>query len=667
MRIASVRIEHFRAFTDETVTFADYTCLVGPGGSGKSTVLTALNIFFRETENTTTNVVELGLEDFHECDTSAPVRITVTFEQLSDEAKQDLKDYVRQGKLIVSAVATWNENAHNAPVIQYGERLGVEEFRKYFELDKAGAKAPELKDFYSKTLRQAFPGLPTATTKSQMEEALHAYETAHPEQCILIPSPDQFYGVSRAVNRIEKYVQWVYVPAVKDASAEQVETKTSAIGKLLARRVHSQLAIDGPVSALKEDALHKYKELLQDNEKGLKQLAESLNKRFHEWAHDNASLDLQWQDQDKAVTIARPTAEVKAIEGLFKGDLARFGHGLQRSFIFALLQELAEHGDSGPRLILACEEPELYQHPPQARHLATVLQKLSTQNAEILVCTHNPYFVSGRSFENVRLAAKDSHGCVSIKQSTFADVANAIAAVTDATPAKPGGMAAKIEQEMESPLNEMFFASFRVFVEGLEDVGYISAYLSLLDKWDEFRSQGGHLIPVHGKSHFIQALAIANEFDLPYFVVFDCDGDTPADDPTDPNKQTGRRQRHEKDNLAIFRLVGTDKPTAFPDQIIMATNCFAWPTKLSDIIEAELGKDYFLKVKDKVRQDRGINVPDMNKNSLFIGYVMAEAWEQGIKSQTLIGLCEAILDRGRSIAGQAPVQELEATAPLKDI
>lgn len=77
MRIDSIHIQNFRAIEDETVVFHDYTCLVGPNGCGKSTVLTALNIFFRETESSTTNLVELSAEDFHNRNTKEPVKITV--------------------------------------------------------------------------------------------------------------------------------------------------------------------------------------------------------------------------------------------------------------------------------------------------------------------------------------------------------------------------------------------------------------------------------------------------------------------------------------------------------------------------------------------------------------------------------------------------------------
>ena len=48
MKISSVRIEKFRSFEDTTILLNDYACLVGPNGAGKSNVLTALNVFFRE-------------------------------------------------------------------------------------------------------------------------------------------------------------------------------------------------------------------------------------------------------------------------------------------------------------------------------------------------------------------------------------------------------------------------------------------------------------------------------------------------------------------------------------------------------------------------------------------------------------------------------------------
>ena len=95
MRLSSLHISNFRCFSDSTVVFDDYTCFVGPNGAGKSTVLTALNVFFRETANAATDTLMLSKEDFHFSDTSRPVEIEATFEDLSAEAQEDFKGYYR--------------------------------------------------------------------------------------------------------------------------------------------------------------------------------------------------------------------------------------------------------------------------------------------------------------------------------------------------------------------------------------------------------------------------------------------------------------------------------------------------------------------------------------------------------------------------------------------
>src|SRR4051794_23650563 len=107
MRLRTIRIENLRAFCDETIPFNDYTCLVGANGAGKSTILTALNILFRENVGSL-NLHKLARDDFHRADTTKPIRITVVFGDLSEAAKADFADYFRQGSLVVSAVATWD-------------------------------------------------------------------------------------------------------------------------------------------------------------------------------------------------------------------------------------------------------------------------------------------------------------------------------------------------------------------------------------------------------------------------------------------------------------------------------------------------------------------------------------------------------------------------------
>ena len=123
-------------------------------------------------------------------------------------------------------------------------------------------------------------------------------------------------------------------------------------------------------------------------------------------------------------------------------------------------------------------------------------------------------------------------------------------------------------------------------------------------------------------------------------VVFDCDGNTPPDDPAKP---TGRRKKQEADNKAVLALMDATGVDAFPADTLWRDNLVAWPTEIGDVVEAEIGTAELDRIKDEVRATRGIDLPNMEKNSLFIGYVMVQAWSEGKKSKTLEKLCDRIL------------------------
>ena len=100
MKIVTVRIQNFRGFKDETIEFNDYTCFVGHNGSGKSTVLAALNVFFRQYKDSRTDLSRLTVDDFHHKNVDEPIQITVTFTGLSPEAVADLAGYEREADCV---------------------------------------------------------------------------------------------------------------------------------------------------------------------------------------------------------------------------------------------------------------------------------------------------------------------------------------------------------------------------------------------------------------------------------------------------------------------------------------------------------------------------------------------------------------------------------------
>ncbi|NOS82781.1 MAG: AAA family ATPase [Nitrospira sp.] len=641
MKIESIRIRNLRSFADVIVPFNDYTCLVGPNGSGKSTILCALNVFFREIENASTDLSQLDREDFHQKNTTEPIEITVTFTDLSPEAQQDFSNYYRQGKLIISAVATFNEAVGKAEVKQYGQRLAMPDFKEFFRAVGDNKKVAELKDLYA-GIRKTIGELPPPGTKDVMIAALHEYETQHLVLCELIQSEDQFYGVSKGANRLAQYIQWVFVPAVKDAATEQLEARDTALGKLLARTVRAKTNFEEAVNALRTGMQEQYQQLLDKNQHVLKELSESLRTRLTEWAHPEATLKLEWhQALEKSVRVEEPFARIIAGEGDFEGELARFGHGLQRSYLLALLHELASSDDTAtPRLILGCEEPELYQHPPQARHLATVLQNLSKANSQVIISTHSPLFVSGEGFEDVRMVRKDANNKWStVMQMAYTDIAQAISAATGEQPTKPSGVLAQIHQALQQPLNEMFFATRLVLVEGLEDVAYITAYLSLLGHWDEYRRRGCHIVQANRKSELLQPLVIAKYMNIPTFIVFDSDSD---------EQNQGWRAKHEKDNKALLALVGKACENPMPTASLWGTGFVMWHSNIGAIVSEEIGAADWQAFQAEADKQYG-HAGNLRKNTLHIASSLAQAWASGKRSPSLDRLCGEILNPTSSV------------------
>ena len=657
MRIESVRVSNLRCIKDSMAHLSNYTCFVGPNGAGKSTVLCALNIFFRNIDGAPTNLSTLAVEDFHLQDTSKPVEIIVTFTDLSAEAVSDLSDYVRQGKLVVSAIANFDANTGKAEVKQYGQRLGMEKLKPFFEKYGDGVPAGELKTIFE-ALEQADAELAKVKikkTKEGMYEGLKEFEAARPDQCVLIRSPDQFYGVSGGKDRLSKYVQWIYVPAVKDASDEQTGTRTSALGKLLARTVSAQTNFQAELDGIAETARTKYQEMLETKQQALDGISNSLQEKLTQWSHPNATLRVVWEnDPNKAVRIEPPLAGVLAGESGFEGKLARLGHGLQRSFLLALLQELAAINDpTSSTLILGCEEPELYQHPPQARHLAQVFEKLSGSSAQIIVTTHSPYFVSGEHFESVRMVRRTlNDNCASIRQFSYISLAMKFGEVTGNAIKNTSATTAKLHQALQPSLSEMFFTQRLVLVEGLEDIAYLHSWMILSGRWDAFRSSGALIVPANGKSELIRPAIIALGLQIPVMVIIDADGNK----ITKTNKDTGAKEDnagarvlHEHDNRALLRLFGEDETNVFPTGTLWHKRLIVWPSDFADIVRSEFivalglqGEAQFKAIEEGARTDAGC-AGGLEKNTMYIGFLLTRLSAKGVTSLSLDRACEQII------------------------
>lgn len=643
MRLKTLTIRNYRCFREQQISLDRYSCFVGPNGCGKSTVLMALNVFFRNTQ-APTDVVNLQEEDFHQRNTSEPIEITCVFGDLSDAAKEDFKAYVRQGELTITARAKWNPDSARGEVLQYGSRRVMKEFAPYFEAEAQGAKAAHLKEVYA-GLREAYTDLPSATTKDAMRGALREYEEGHPDLCEEVESDNQFYGWSRGANLLARYVQWVYLPAVKDPTEEQDEQRNSALGILLQRTIRSQVDFDDALAGLRQRASQEYQDLLDTRNNVLASVGAKIQDQLRNWAHPGARVELTWHfDDRKSVTVAEPYARVKVGEGDFLGEIVRSGHGMQRSFLVSLLQVLATEGEQErPTLLLGFEEPELYQHPPQSKHLAALLERLSQEDTQVVITTHSPYFVSSRGYEDIRLVRAGTGTAGStVSRFTYEQLAERLAQALDSAPQRPTELMAAVEQIMQPSQTELFFARVPVLVEGPEDVAFLATFLQRDGRWTEFRRLGCHFVVCNGKTNMSRPLVIAEGLELPTFAVFDGDCDQ-----TDQQKIAEQR----RDNGCLLNLLGSEEDpiqgvTLVRDRFVM------WRTRILDETRAEIGAEQWDAAEADARETYKLETGVRRKNPVLISATLERLLESGTDFPTLSSAVAAILRFARVSTGE---------------
>jgi len=664
MKLTEIKIQNFRSFKDETIPLDDYTCLVGPNGSGKSAVLMALNVFFRNNDSTVTDVVNLTKEDFHHENVQEPVRITLTFEDLpneddlsvSQEAKDLLKLYARQEKLVLFAKAEWDPVTERAPVKQYGSRSVMKEFKQFFKAKVNGAKAPELKEIY-RNLREMFPELPNLTAAKDMGSGLQKYENERPDKCSMEDSECECYGFTGGLYRLADLVQWVYVPAVKDASSEQEEGSKTALGQLLQRTVRTKIDFKGDLTILEKEAEDKYETILEGKKNELKELGLAIQKSLRDWTNPRAVFELEWQgDFPKAKP---PIAKARVGEDAFIGEIARLGHGMQRGFLVALLKELVSNEQKGgPKLILGFEEPELYQHPPQAQHIQGVLERLTEpeNNSQIIVTSHSPYFVSSKGFENIRKFRKCGKRPYSVvKWTDYTKVKKRLTEAFGEETPSPTSLMATVGQTMQTSQKELFFSPVVVLVEGEEDVAFIATHLNLTGEWETFRRNECHFVVAGGKNNIPRLVAITQEFEIPLFVVCDSDIESSIgklkrikDLPEDQSNRTEKIKTAEQElnkqnkiNKAIANLCDLKIENPSKCETIRGHNIVMWRDAIGTEVKDSFGAVEWEKARNAATKAYGFEGVS-EKNGMVIAVTLEELHNKDKQSSTLIDLCGRI-------------------------
>jgi AAA15 family ATPase/GTPase len=219
--IESVHVKNFRSILDEILGCEQLTALVGANGSGKSSFLYAIGLFYSTSP-------KLEKEDYYGEDTSKEIIIAVTYKDL-DKEKETFRSYIQGEKLKVEKVFTYNNGKINAKY--YGFGLRNPEFKEIRSSLAEKGQSKIAKEAYELLrIKSEYISLHSWTTIKNAQIELNRWEEENSANCTRERDDGQFFGFNEvAEGYLGRHTKFLFIPAVKDASEEAVENRSSII------------------------------------------------------------------------------------------------------------------------------------------------------------------------------------------------------------------------------------------------------------------------------------------------------------------------------------------------------------------------------------------------------------------------------------------------------
>jgi putative ATP-dependent endonuclease of OLD family len=587
MHIRDVHIRNFRCLEDVEVRFDDVTSFIGPNGAGKSTVLRSLDWFFNGEKGS-----GLTFEDlFAGADPSASIAVTVTFDRLTDNDRRALGDkYAPTGSTTFSATRTWTAGEDKTSGVG---RV----FPAFEEIRAMTGKTDRRKAYSDLAANKPDLKLPPCRTGDEVDAAMIEWETHHPDKLEISTLPSTHFFGFNGKNVLSGIFDFVFVSADLRAGEQSLEGRKTVLGRILERTLERE-ALETAYENLAEEFGKRQKTINSDHlDEQLVDLSQALSE---EVAAFTAGRTVRLTGLTPELKPTSPSIRLAIVDALSETSIERQGHGFQRALLIGALKLLAERreGDNAGSIItLAIEEPELFQHPTQARVFSSVLRRLASDDQagiQVAYATHSPYFVDASYFDQVRrvtrLSTAKSAGQVIIKQASLDDVKHDLAnyVSTDA-------LAARWDQVCTAGLAEALFSDAVVLVEGSTDKAILEGAANRAGQVP-LENLGIAVAEAGAKSSLFIPHAILARLGIPSLTVFDSDSGSgkraaakaykPAKSPEELKKlEADEIKQQAASNTKILKYFGTEA-VDFPSGKV-TNNLFAVDDNLEEVLAAE--------------------------------------------------------------------------------
>jgi predicted ATP-dependent endonuclease of OLD family len=493
---------------DVDILFDSVTTFIGPNGVGKSTVLRALDWFFNGGVLTDDDVLN-GAE-------RRQVKVEVEFDSLTTSDREALGKYAPKTRDTVLVWRTWENGADKMT----GKALAFGPFEEIRSLTGGTAKKARYNEL--RTTRREL-ALPAWTNLSATESAMSEWEHEHPELLEESEVSGTYFFGFAGQGRMSGLFDYVLVTADLRASEEAQDSKTSLLGRILERTL-DRTSADGK---------------LQDLSMRYTQEQAAIHGEHFDPQLEVLSRELS--DEVAAFTQGRPVKirsvsidpkpqkvqfSVSVLDQMTETSVERQGHGFQRALLIATLKLLADRGAAAEQqgvICLAIEEPELFQHPVQARAFASVLRTLAEdtgQQIQVAYATHSPFFIEATHVPQVRRVSRGS-GSGRVPAVTIAHVTPE--RLIDHLEGFMGSV--DVRRRMDSScvekLPEALFAEAVILVEGTTEQAIIEGCAER--DGTLLAIDGTVAVAVGGKGGLLLPHSILTLLGIPCYVIFDGD------------------------------------------------------------------------------------------------------------------------------------------------
>lgn len=538
VRIKSIYISNYKSYDDKGVeiNFNNITGFVGANSTGKSNVLKAIDLFYRNSK-----IEEI---DFHNKNTEKDIIIDITFSGCGKIDRIEEALLINKDELKLRRTIKWNEDKGQAEWVKQlipicvwkykgsipelelfpKQKLNIskvrsfnscEEGRAFYEAIGAIDAAESVNDFYDLLKRYFF--------NIYKEDKWNEYF-----EFVELPSIEKYKDLVSFVNTyiIEKLPEYIYLPIEQTISDELVSKRGTRLeyifSKLMQYTKSENVRRQRHIDVIEKKIENYYKNFY---DKKIDTLNNALNDAYVNWGISNSKLSIN-REMLNLNEMLEPSIKLMADDG-FHSEISTKGTGEQRLAIFRFLQTYADFIGSAKNVnvILAIDEPELYLHPPYKRALYSMFRKLE-KTFQIIYTTHDPIFVSLEYFDEIRIIRKkeELNSYISFvdwdKLSRFSNKIPEFKARNSKLSKRQ-----VLFNKCHSEQNEGFFASKIILVEGNTEIYSLPIYFEELGF--DINLENISLIASDGVESLKILYVIFTLFGIPTYVIFD--GDKPLD------------------------------------------------------------------------------------------------------------------------------------------